>query len=112
MVPPVRASDVPLEPPRNCAFSRWLWRQRNRHDSIGQLAHVVARDPQWRGGNRQEAIQHVRELGAKQAIQTLMGQAYSEYEASVQAAARGRVERGRAKRARRRQQRDARKRNR
>jgi hypothetical protein len=103
----IQASDAPLEPPRDCEFSRWLWRQQSRRDPIGQLAHVVARDPQWKGGNRQEAIRHVRELGAKQSIQRLMGQAYSEYEASVQAGACGRT-----KRARRRQQRDARRRNR
>jgi hypothetical protein len=74
------ALDEPRKPPGGCAFSKWLFAQQHRPDQVGQMAHVVARDPYWRGGDRSACIEHLKRLGANPGVQKLMGRAYDEWE--------------------------------
>lgn len=75
----VAAADEPRRPP-DCAFSRWLFAQQHRQDQVGQLAHVVARDPLWKGADtRAQAVAHLTGLGANRGLQRLMGLVYDEW---------------------------------
>jgi hypothetical protein len=66
-------------------FSQWLWKQVGRDDTVGQLAHVVTRDPNWRGGSRPQVLDYMRNMGANEATRHFMGQAYAEYEVAARA---------------------------
>jgi hypothetical protein len=74
------AMDEPRQPPEGCAFSKWLFRQQDRPDLVGQLAHVVARDPTWRGADtKKEAVDHLVRMGARRPTADLMGIAFDEF---------------------------------
>lgn len=79
--PAPRALDGPAEPPDDGGFSAWLWRQQGRPDPVGQLAHVIVRDPFWQGAaSLDEGLAHLRRLGARNNSEWAMRRAWAEHE--------------------------------
>jgi hypothetical protein len=103
----IEASDVALAPPKGCAFSAWLFSKQHESSQVGQLAHVVARDPYWRGGDRKACLDHVTNLGANPEVRVLMAAAYDRFLEE-----RSAIDRRKRAKDKRREARRARKRNR